>query len=52
VADGIGVVDQPTVPVLALMAVAVLALVVVNLAAVEPARRARRIPPAAILRTG
>lgn len=52
VADGIGVVDQPTVPVLALVAAAALALVVVNLAAVEPARRARRIPPAAILRTG
>lgn len=52
VADGIGVVDQPDTPVFALVAVAVASFVVINLAALRPSSRAKRIPPAAILRSG
>jgi hypothetical protein len=52
VADGIGVVDHPETPALALAACVAIALVVVNLAALHPSSRARRIPPATILRSG
>ena len=51
-AQSIGVIDQTDVPVWALAAVVGLALVLVNLMALRPARRARRIPAATILRTG
>ncbi len=50
VAGDLGVVDTPANPLPTLAAVAVLALVVVNLAALRPARRARRIPAASVLR--
>lgn len=52
VASDLGVVDTPSTPLVALVAVAAVALVVVNLAALRPARRARQIPAAAVLRTG
>jgi hypothetical protein len=51
VASSIGVVDDPTTPALAAVAVTVGALVVVNLAAALPSRSARRIRPAAVLRS-
>ena len=52
VADGIGVIDHPETPALALAAVVAVALVVVNLVALRPSWRAKRIPPATILRSG
>ena len=52
VASSIGVVDDPVTPVLAVLAVVVGALVVVNAAAVGAGRSARRISAAAALRSG
>ena len=52
VASGIGVVDDPVTPVLAVLAVMVGALVVVNAAALGAGRSARRISAAAALRSG
>lgn len=52
VADRIGVINHPETPALALAAVVAIALVVVNLAALRPSSRAKRIPPATILRSG
>jgi hypothetical protein len=51
VADGIGVQDRTTIPLLALGLVVLLALLVVNLVASFPALVAGRIRPAAVLRT-
>jgi len=48
----IGVVDAPTVPVGLLLLIAAVALVVGNLAAAVPGRRAGRVRPAAVLRAG
>jgi ABC-type lipoprotein release transport system permease subunit len=50
VARGIGVVDHPVMPALAIAVVVVAALVVTNLAAVLPGRSAARVRVAAVLR--
>lgn len=52
VAGGIGVIDRPEAPVLALAAIAVSTVVVLNLAALRPSSQARRIPPATVFRSG
>ncbi len=51
VADGLGVLDDPSVPVVALVLVPVAALGVANLAAALPAHRAATMSPAAVLRS-
>jgi predicted lysophospholipase L1 biosynthesis ABC-type transport system permease subunit len=51
VADGLGVLDDPSVPVVALVLVPVAALGVANLAAALPAHRAATLSPAAVLRS-
>jgi predicted lysophospholipase L1 biosynthesis ABC-type transport system permease subunit len=50
-ADGIGVVDRPVVPLLVATLVALATVVIGNLAAAVPARRAARVSTAATLRT-
>jgi hypothetical protein len=52
VANGIGVADQPATPLFVLALVVLAALIIANLVAALPARIARTIPPAAVLRTG
>ncbi len=52
VARGIGVVDDPVMPALAIAVVVVAALVVANLAAALPGRSAARVRTAAVLRVG
>jgi len=52
VASGIGVVDDPVTPALAVVAVSVVALVVVIAAAIVPGRSARNVRPATVLRSG
>jgi FtsX-like permease family len=52
VASSIGVVDDPVVPVVAVVLVAVAALLVVNAAAVLPSRSARTVSAAQVLRSG
>ena len=47
--DRIGALPDPTIPTVALVAIAVGALVLANLAALLPARRARRLPTATLL---
>jgi ABC-type lipoprotein release transport system permease subunit len=50
VASGIGVVDAPVTPAVAVIVVGVTAVVVANLAAILPGRAARRVRPAATFR--
>ena len=50
VASGLGVVDDPVIPIAAIAIVVVAALVLVNLAALAPSRAARNVRPAAVLR--
>ena len=52
VARGIGVVDDPVLPALAIAVVVVAALLVANLAAALPGRSAARVRAAAVLRAG
>jgi hypothetical protein len=52
VASGIGVVDDPVTPGVGVLLVAIAALAIVNLAAIVPGRAARRVRPAAVLRSG
>jgi hypothetical protein len=52
VADGIGVVDDATVPVAAVVIITIAGLVVANVCAAVLARTARRLAPAEVLRTG
>jgi hypothetical protein len=52
VAEGIGVVGDPSTPVVLVAVVAVAGLGVANLAAALPARRASRVGAASVLRTG
>jgi putative ABC transport system permease protein len=52
VATGIGVVDDPSVPGPVVAAIAVAALLVANVAAALPARAARHVQPATVLRAG
>ncbi len=47
--DRIGALPDPTIPTVALLAIAIGALVLANLAALLPARRARRLPTATLL---
>lgn len=51
-ARGIGVVDHPDTPALALVAVAIAAALIANVAALATASTAKRIAPASILRAG
>jgi hypothetical protein len=51
VADSIGVVDDPVTPLLAAVLVVAVSFLIVNLAAVAPARSARRVRAAAVLRS-
>ncbi len=51
VAKSIGVVDDPTTPLVAAVLVTLAALVIVNLAALLPSRSARRVRAAAVLRS-
>ena len=51
VAGGIGVVDDPVVPLLAVAIVVVGVLLVLNLTAILPGRAARQVSPAAVLRS-
>jgi ABC-type lipoprotein release transport system permease subunit len=48
--DRIGALPDPTIPTVALVAIALGALALANLAALLPARRARRLPTATLLR--
>ena len=52
VARGIGVVDDPVTPALAVGVVIIAALVILNAAAVVPSRLARKVAPATVLRSG
>ena len=52
VAGGIGVVETPVVPLVAIAVVVAAVLLVLNLAAVLPGRSARRVSPAVVLRSG
>jgi hypothetical protein len=52
IADAMGVVDRPTIPFIMLGVVGLVALGVANLVAALPARMARGIRPAVVLRTG
>jgi hypothetical protein len=52
VASGIGVVDEPVMPAVGVLLVALGTLAVVYLAAVVPGQAARRVRPAAVLRSG
>lgn len=52
VASGIGVVDEPVTPALAVVGVVIGAQLVLIAAAVLPSRRARRVSAAAVLRSG
>ena len=52
VATAMGVVDRPETPLILLVAVGLAAVIVANLIAALPARMARRIRPAAVLRAG
>jgi ABC-type antimicrobial peptide transport system permease subunit len=49
-ADSIGALPEPTLPILALVAIALGLIAVANVAAVLPARRARRLSTAELLR--
>ena len=52
VASGMGVVDDPVTPVAAVLVVVVGVLVVLTATAILPGRAARRVPTAAVLRSG
>jgi hypothetical protein len=52
IAERVGVVDGPAVPAIALAALALAIMVVANLAAIIPGRRAARVSPSTLLREG
>jgi putative ABC transport system permease protein len=52
VTGGIGVVDAPVAPAVPILVVLIAALVVLNIAATVPSRRARKIAAAAVLSAG